>query len=191
MLRSIIKYGGLALVIIGIVLVMKNLFNSDTKWENNKKNNPTTVETKTSYSATVSLIDQETKKYIQGATLVVKDSNGNTISSWTSDQGVHLVTNLKKGSYTLTEETAPEGYHINKDGVTFEIKNKNKEVIMYNIKMTEEEKQAYEKEQRELNTTSNEINVDNTLSEKEIVTTMMAILCIISGIAIIFNKKEA
>lgn len=190
MLRSIIKYGGLALVIIGIILVMKNLFNSNSKL-NNKKKEPTTITAKATYSATVSLIDQETKKHIQGATLIIKDEKGNTISSWTSEESVHLVPNLKNGKYTLTEEKAPEGYHINNDGVTFEIKNKNKEVTMYNIKMTEEERNAYEKQQRELNTTSNEIDVDNTLSEKDIVATMMAIICIISGIAIIFNKKEA
>ncbi len=192
MLRNIIKYGGLALVIIGIILVMKNLFNSDAKFETNKKTTtPTTITSKTYYSATINLMDQETNKNIKGATLSIKDNNGNIVSTWTSEESAHLVTNLKKGKYTLTEETAPDGYHINKDGITFEIKNKDKQVTMYNTKMTQQELETYEKEQRELNTTSNEINVDNTLSEKDVVATMMAIICIISGIAIILNRKEA
>lgn len=194
MIRTIIKYAGLALVIIGIVLVMKNLFNSaanESSNNNNSKKSKAVITTKKTYSATVSLKDSNTKKNIEGATLIIKDKNGNIVNEWTTESGNHIVPDLKNGTYILSEKTAPTGYHLNEDGVTFEIKDKNKEVIMYNIKMTEEEQKSYEQKQRELNTTSNEINVDNTLSEKSIKATIMAIACIISGIVLILHKKEA
>ena len=190
MLRNIIKYGGLALVIIGIVLVMKNLFKSNQEMTPSTKKNAKIV-SKVYYKATVSLLDEETKQPIVGASLIVKDKDGNTISEWTTEEGTHLVPNLSKGTYTLIEKNAAEGYTINKEEVKFEVTNKDQEVTMYNKKMTEEEKATYEKEQREKNTSSNEINVDNTLSEKDIISTVMALLCIISGITLISHKNEA
>jgi len=189
MLRNIIKYGGLALVIIGIVLVMKNLFNSDAEFESKKNTNSRNV-TKSYYSATVNLMDEETKKYLVGASLVVKDAFGNVVTRWTTEEKSHLVSNLKAGTYTLEEETAPEGYKSN-DTITFIIKDKNRDVTMLNKKMTEEEKKAYEEEQRKLNTTSDEVNVDNTLSEKDVVTVMMAIVCMVSGIFLVSRKRDA
>ncbi len=189
MLRNVIKYGGLALVIIGIILVMKNLFASDSDWNNDKKNQTTTV-VSNYYNATVSLLDKETKKYIVGANLVIKDKDGNVISGWTTDEGVHLVPNLKKGTYVLVEEEVSEGYRLNSDGVTFEIKNKDQEVIMYNTKMTEEEKAQYEAEQRAKNTTASEVGVDNTLSQKDITVVVIAIISIVFGIDLLFFQKK-
>ena len=57
--------------------------------------------------------------------------------------------------------------------------------------MTKEEKEAYEASMRAKNTTSNEINVDNTLSSKDITMVVTAISSIIFGLALIFYKKEA
>ena len=58
MAREIFKYVGLALVAVGIVVVMKGLFTSDTEWKE------TTIKksTKSTYNATVSLIDKDTKQ---------------------------------------------------------------------------------------------------------------------------------
>lgn len=195
MLRSIIKYGGLALVVLGIILVMKNLFTSDKYNDKgtdkkNKSGYSNVVSNKT-YSASISLLDEESKSFVSGASLVLKDKDGNVISSWNSDNGVHLVSSLKNGTYTLIEESAPEGYHLNEKTITFEIKNKDKSVKMYNKKMTKEEKEAYEASMRAKNTTSNEINVDNTLSSKDITMVVTAISSIIFGLALIFYKKEA
>ena len=190
MLRSIIKYGGLALVIIGIILVMKNLLKKDPELTNTKeKIKNTTIKTKY-YSASVSLLDKDTKEYITGAKLVVKDKSGNVISGWISENGLHLVSNLKNGTYTLVEESANENYNLNTDGVTFTINNKNQDVTMYNTKMTPAEKEKKEQEERAKNTTSNEIGVDNTLSEKGVVTLIMSIMCIFGGVLMIFTKKE-
>lgn len=192
MLRSIIKYGGLALVILGIILVMKNLFTSDSKYDNTNKNkNSKTVVTSKTYEASISLLDEDSKALVSGANLVLKDKNGNVVSSWTSEASVHLVSSLKNGIYTLVEESAPEGYHLNDKGVTFQIKNKDKEVKMYNKKMSQEEKEAYEAEQRAKNTVSNEINVDNTLSSKDVTMIVAAISSVIFGLSLIFYKKDA
>ena len=191
MLRSIIKYGGLALVIIGIILVMKNLFNSDSKYDNNgnKKKDNKVVEKV--YSAKVSLLDEDSNKFVSGASLVIKDKNGNVISTWTSENSIHLVSSLKNGVYTLIEEKAPDGYKLNTNTVTFEIKNKDKSVKMYNKKMTQQEKEAYEAEQRARNTVSDEIDVDNTLSSKDITMIVTAVSSVVFGLALIFYKKEA
>ena len=190
MIRNIIKYGGLALVIIGIVLVMKNLFNPDSAINSdNKKENTTKVST-SYYSVAVSLLDEETKSFISGGNLIIRDKDGSVISGWTSGEGVHLVPNLKKGIYTLVEEQAPEGYKLNSDGITFEIKNKDKELILYNSKMTEEEKRAYEAEQREKNTITSEIDVANTSSTKGFLATLLAIISVALGIKLISKQKD-
>ena len=190
MLRNIIKYGGLALVIIGIILVMKNLFNSDSEWKDDNKKKTTTT-TSSSYTAKVSVQDEETKEFITGANISVKDAQGNTIAEWVTTDGEHLVPNLKNGTYTIVEDEAPENYKITDEKTTFTIKNKNKNVTIYNAKMTEAEIEAYEEEERQKNTTASEIGVDNTLSEKSAIGIAIATLCFLCGMSVIFHKKEA
>ena len=79
MIKNIIRYVGLALVIVGIVLVMKNLFaNSSNTWSsgNNGINN------KVYYEASIKLLDKETSDYVVGADLVLKDNNDKVIDEW-------------------------------------------------------------------------------------------------------------
>ena len=72
MIKNIIRYVGLALVIIGVVLVMKNLFSSDnSNW--NSKNFKNSSETKTYYTANIKLLDEETKDYIVGSELILTE----------------------------------------------------------------------------------------------------------------------
>ena len=189
MLRSIIKYGGLALIIVGIVIVTKNLFTSDTEWENSKKNN----KNKDSYySVKVSLLDKESNSFISGANLTVKDESGTVISGWTTDDSAHLITNLKQGSYTLVQETAKEGYHLNSDVIKFKIKDKDETVVMYNIKMTEAElkNQGNTTNNQVSNNTSNEVGVENTSSTKSIYSYIISLIFIALGTKLIFIKKE-
>ena len=48
---------------------------------------------------------------IAGAELTVTDKDGKVIDSWTSVAGEsHIIDGLTEGEFTLTEETAPEGY---------------------------------------------------------------------------------
>ena len=78
---------------------------------------------------------------IPGATLVIKDSKGATISSWVTKNTTTSV-ELAAGTYTLEETKAPAGYILNKNKVTFvvsddgKVKVNNKEVTVVEIKNT-------------------------------------------------------
>ena len=69
------------------------------------------------------------------------------------------------------------------NSITFEIKDSNKEVIMYNKKMTDAEI-------KEANTTKTEVGVDNTLSSKNILTTILSIITILIGLTTIYKTKK-
>jgi|GEM_PF-978742 len=52
---------------------------------------------------------------LPGATLTIKDKEGNAIDTWVSTNEPHVITALPAGEYTLIEEIAPEGYSIADD----------------------------------------------------------------------------
>ena len=61
----------------------------------------------------ISKQDITSKKEIEGAKLKVTDKDGNTIDEWISGKEPHLIKNLHAGeTYTLIEETAPQGYKV-------------------------------------------------------------------------------
>ena len=188
-MKNVIKYVGIVLVIAGILLVMKNLFTQDEEWNTTTKKKTTEETTEvTYYSAKIELLDEESSSYLSGSNLVLKKENGEIIEKWTTDGGVHLVNKLEKGTYVIEQESAPDGYHLNEEGVTFEIKNKDKDVVMYNTKMTEEEIE----EARLQNTTSSEVaGVDNTLSEKNIWSILGGVISIGVGIGLILLQKKS
>lgn len=70
----------------------------------------------------ISKIDATTSEELEGAHLVVKDSNGKVIDEWTSTKEVHIIKGLEPGKYTLTETIAPEGYILSTETITFEVK---------------------------------------------------------------------
>lgn len=90
----------------------------------------------------ISKQDITTSQEVAGAHLVVKDSSGNIVDEWDSTTEVHIIKNMKKGTYTLTETIAPEGYILSKETITFSINeegslvDKNGEkiskIVMYN-----------------------------------------------------------
>ena len=91
MIKNIIRYVGLALVIVGVVLVMKNLFtNVDTK------SNVKDKEKVMYYTANIELLDKSTNEYVVGAGLSLKDENGELIEEWITDNSNHIVINLTK-----------------------------------------------------------------------------------------------
>ena len=52
---------------------------------------------------------------LPGATLTVKDAEGNVIETWVSEETPHRIRALPAGAYTLTEEQAPDGYAVAED----------------------------------------------------------------------------
>ena len=56
---------------------------------------------------------------LSGAVLTLKDSTGNVVESWTSNDDEHKVV-LSEGTYTLHEDSAPAGYAVAND-VTFTV----------------------------------------------------------------------
>ena len=74
---------------------------------------------------------------VPGATLTVKDEDGNTVDTWVSGDKEHYVSGLEEGkTYTLIEETAPEGY-VRADDITFTVTNEkvDQEVNMFDAQV--------------------------------------------------------
>lgn len=85
----------------------------------------------------ISKQDITTKQELPGAHLVLKDENGNIVKDgdWISTTEPHLIEGLGKGTYTLTEITAPDGYSLNEETITFTIDENgvvSGDTVMYN-----------------------------------------------------------
>lgn len=68
------------------------------------------------HTVTISKTDVGGKE-LEGAKLTLKDSSGKLVEEWTSTKDSHIV-NVKPGTYTLHEDTAPAGYKVTND-ITF------------------------------------------------------------------------
>lgn len=66
-------------------------------------------------------VDAETGKIISDAKLQITNSNGKIIDTWTSSTSAHEIKDLPKGTYTLTELSAPNGYEKSNEKVVFKI----------------------------------------------------------------------
>lgn len=84
-------------------------------------------------SIAISKQDLTTQKELVGAKLVLTDANGAIVDQWVSQAKPHMLTNLKDGQYTLTEQTAPNGYEL-AESITFTVKDGKVEggkIVMY------------------------------------------------------------
>ena len=72
-------------------------------------------------AVTIKKVDKSTGKTISGATLVIKDANGNVVKTFTSSASGNKFTDLAAGSYTVVETKAPAGYELNSEPVSFEV----------------------------------------------------------------------
>lgn len=80
-------------------------------------------------------LDKNTNNPLAGATLVVKDSNGNEIKKITTSINGNTITGLSNGTYTVEEIKAPDGYELSTEKQTFTLSESTKvvEVKYYNI----------------------------------------------------------
>ena len=71
---------------------------------------------------------------LEGATLVIRDSNNNEVATWVStNEPYHIV--LEPGTYTLEQTIAPAEYELNKNKITFTVNNDgsvNEELVITN-----------------------------------------------------------
>ena len=130
----------------------------------------------------ISKQDITNKEELPGATLVVKDYDGNVIEEWVSTNEPHIIEGLKPGIYTLTEINAPEGYILSSETITFTVKEDGSitKVVMYNTPDTKEE-------------TPEEVPVENTASFKTITSSLIGVIVVIAGSYMILKntkKKE-
>lgn len=76
-------------------------------------------------------------KEVEGAKMIVTDEKGKTVDEWTSGKEEHSISGLEEGkTYTLIEETAPEGY-VRADEITFTVTNEkvDQEVNMFDAQV--------------------------------------------------------
>ena len=125
----------------------------------------------------ISKQDVTNKEELPGASLVVKDKDGNVIDSWVSTNKPHEL-ELRPGTYTLSETIAPDGYDLSTEVITFEVTDDGiaTNVVMYNKKTV----QPIQPEQP-----SQEVAVPSTGSYKTIASSMIGALIIIVGSVLI------
>lgn len=58
----------------------------------------------------ITKIDQETRKPLAGATLEIKNADGEVVYKFVSSEEAEVITDLENGEYTVEEVSAPEGY---------------------------------------------------------------------------------
>lgn len=76
-------------------------------------------------------------KEIEGAKMTVTDDKGTVVDKWTSGKEEHSISGLEEGkTYTLIEETAPEGY-VRADEITFTVTKEkvDQEVNMFDAQV--------------------------------------------------------
>lgn len=131
------------------------------------------------YTGGVSISKQDitNKQELPGATLVIKDSEGNIVDEWVSGNTPHFISieKIKPGKYTLTETIAPEGYILSEETIEFEVKDDGKilPVVMFN-----EPK-------------GTGITVENTASFKSMTSGLFgSIIILVGGFILIKNYKK-
>lgn len=148
--------------------------NGNVDGEKNKNAEIIVKNEKSEGGVSISKQDITNKKELPGATLVVKDYDGNVIEEWVSTNEPHIIKGLKPGIYTLTETIAPEGYILSTETITFTVKDDGSitKVVMYNTP------------------NSKDIPVENTASFKTITSSLLGTLIIIAGGYIIFKNSK-
>jgi len=117
-------------------------------------------------------VDAKTGNPLAGATLVVKDSEGNVIEEFVTTEEPHTITGLKDGEYTVEEKEAPEGYKKSDEIYKFTISDETPTALV-----------IFE---------NNEIvEVPFTGSNKSLISTILGSMLLISGVGFVYyNGKK-
>ncbi len=87
---------------------------------------------------TITKKDKADGKVLEGAKITIKDSKGKEVATGKTDKnGLFVVEKLAPGTYTYTEDEAPEGYVKTNEKATFTINSKGEdlELTLYNSKL--------------------------------------------------------
>lgn len=83
-------------------------------------------------SSKVSIVklDKTTGQPLAGAELVLKDSTGKELLTWTSTTNARVIRNLANGTYTVEEKTAPKGYKKITKPIEFTISDEKQNIMV-------------------------------------------------------------
>lgn len=85
----------------------------------NKAKEKTTV-------ASIVKIDEDTGEILAGAVLVVRDSAGKEVARFTTTSSAYTIENIGNGTYTVEEVSAPDGYILSDEKISFTIDDENR-----------------------------------------------------------------
>ena len=86
----------------------------------------------------INKIDKETKKNLNGAVLVIKNSAGKVVERFITEEKAHVITDIPYGTYTVEEESAPSGYIKSNEKITFTVDDNHQshQITITNTKET-------------------------------------------------------
>ena len=71
----------------------------------------------------ISVLDQNTRAQLSGATIIIRNSNGAEVARFVSTTNAYTLTDIPLGTYTAEEISAPYGYALNSEKLTFTIED--------------------------------------------------------------------
>ena len=91
--------------------------------------------------------DVTTKASVSGATLAIKNANGEIVKQWVTDGKSYVINGLAAGNYSLVEVVAPEGYELSTEVVEFTLGEEyNKTLTFYNKQIPSSKKLVVHKQ---------------------------------------------
>ena len=108
------------------------------KVTNNKRSYSVTMKnTPKNIVININKLDADTKKPLEGAVLVIKDSDGKVFARFVTESTPHVITDIPYGTYTVEEESAPSGYIKSNEKISFTV-NDNQQSHQITITNTKE-----------------------------------------------------
>ncbi len=122
---------------------------------------------------TITKVDESTGDALAGAVLVVKDANGKEVARFTTTTESYVLVDLAEGTYMVEEISAPAGYQLNSEKISFTI---DEDHLSHQITF-----KNYP-----------EVSVPNTSSNGSMIFTILGMLIVASGIGFVYkNAKQA